>query len=498
MPRTIDADVCIIGAGIAGLFAALSLPDDTHVIVIEKGTLGEGSSPMAQGGMAAAIGPEDSWERHLADTIIAGEDLVDEAAAAIVCQQAPERLEDLIAYGCSFDQQPDGALHLAREGGQSVARSVHRTDTTGFEMVRALRLAAESRIQRFHGYALGFAMAGETCRGVWASGDGDPGATVLIRAGATLLATGGAGALFASTTNAPASTGDGIAMGARVGAILSDLEFVQFHPTALAVPEAPRPLLTEALRGAGATLVDARGNRFMVPIHPDAELAPRHIVAAQILASGGAFLDCRSIGAEALEREFPTVMTSCRSRGFDPVGDLLPVEPAAHYLIGGLATDLDARTSLPGLFAAGECAATGMHGANRLAGNSLAESVVFAARAAAAMTGARDEHGDAGDPAWADAPTVGAPVDPVLRAKIVETVTLGAGAIRDAGAANVALGRVRSLKERSIASPGAAAMVAAGELLIEAALRRQESRGVHVRSDFPATDPTLDGVHLSR
>lgn len=512
MPRTIDADVCIVGAGIAGLFAALSLPEDLHVVVIEKGTLGEGSSPMAQGGMAAAIGPDDDPARHLADTIRAGEGIVDEAAAAIVCEEAPARVQDLIEAGCRFDTHPDGSLHLAREGGQSIARSVHRADATGAEMVRALRLAAEPRIERFHGYALGFAMVDGTCHGVWAASEDPTGdarrkadeahihaETVLIRAPHTLLATGGAGALFASTTNAPASTGDGIAMAHRAGATLTDLEFVQFHPTALAVPEAPRPLLTEALRGAGALLVDTSGERFMVARHPDAELAPRHVVAAGIIAAGGAWLDCRPIGRAALEQEFPTVMSSCTARGFDPAVDLLPVEPAAHYLIGGIATDMDGRTSIPGLFAAGECAATGMHGANRMAGNSLAESVVFAARAARAMSEA-GEAAQAPDstatPSWHDAPRAGEEVEPALRAELVATVTLGAGAIRDASSSSAAGAQMATLRERAEGSPDAAAMALTGELLIGAALLREETRGVHVRADFGDRNPELDGVHF--
>jgi L-aspartate oxidase len=495
----VDADVCIVGAGIAGLFAALSLPEGTRIVVLDKGTLGEGSSPLAQGGLAAAMGPDDSPERHLADTIAAGAGLVDARAAEVLCREAPDRVADLVELGVRFDRNDDGTLHLAREGGQSVARSVHTADASGGEIVRALRIAAAPLVERVEAYAVRLHMADDECRGVWALGrDGE---WVLVRARATLLASGGAGALFASTTNPPASTGDALALAAAAGARLADLEFVQFHPTALAVEESPRPLLTEALRGAGALLVDERGERFMVGVHPDAELAPRHVVTAAILRAGRAFLDCRAIGAEELERHFPTVVASCRARGFDPVTDLLPVAPAAHYLIGGVSTDLDGRTSIPRLFAAGECAATGVHGANRMAGNSLSEAVVFGRRCAAAISSEPEPATEAG--AEPVPPQDDAGSGP-SRAELVDVVTAGAGPIRDAASAEAALARLDELTEASGDSQGAhtreafeaAAMVRAGRLLIRAALARAETRGVHVRSDFPDTDPRLDGVHL--
>ena len=491
MARTIDADVCIIGAGVAGLFAACRLPEGTRIVVLDKGSVGIGSSPLAQGGMAAAMGPNDSWQLHLADTIAAGDHLVDELAAETVCRAIPKRVEDLIALGCDFDRDADGSLHLAREGGQTEARSVHRADATGAEMVRALRPAAALKVERVEGYALRFAIVDGDCVGVWAH-IGDE--TALIRAPHTLLATGGAGALFASTTNNPASTGDGIALGAWAGARLSDLEFVQFHPTALAVEESPRPLLTEALRGAGATLVDAAGRRFMVDAHPLAELAPRHIVTAEILAAGEAYLDATGLGAELWEEEFPTVLASCRARGFDPLTTPLPVAPAAHYVIGGIATDLDGRTSIPHLYAAGECAATGMHGANRMAGNSLSESVVFAARAVRSIVD--DEKPHAGDPAWGDAPATSRGTRD-LRREIVEAVSLGAGPIRDWPSASKALERLDDLDDGR-GSQETKAMFVAGREMILAAAARRETRGVHVRSDYPNRDQSLDGIHFSR
>lgn len=496
MNQTVDADICIIGAGIAGLFTVWALPEGPWIVVVDKGTLGEGSSPLAQGGMAAAIADDDSPERHLADTIAAGAGLVDEDAARLVCSEAPDRVRDLVSLGCLFDSNPDGSPHLAREGGQSVARSVHTADATGAEMVRGLREATEGRFERLAGYALGFATVEDVCRGVWvATSEG----TVLVRAPHTVLATGGAGALFASTTNPPAATGDGIGLASRAGARLADLEFVQFHPTALAVSESPRPLLTEALRGAGAILVDADGARFMPARHPDAELAPRHVVTAGILEAGHAFLDCRSIPVEQLEEEFPTVVASCRSRGLDPASDLLPVAPAAHYMIGGIAVGADGQSSISGLYAAGECANTGMHGANRLAGNSLSESVVLAARVAETIAGDDDGETDnrAGDPEWEDAP-LAAPVDPALRTRIIEAVTLGAGPVREASSALRALELLEALAEQAEGAVEAQAMITAGDLLVRSALAREETRGVHVRSDFPDTDPSLDGVHFTR
>jgi L-aspartate oxidase len=375
---------------------------------------------------------------------------------------------------------------------------VHTADASGGEIVRALRIAAAPLVERVEGYAVRLEVSPDgRCLGVWALDAS--GAWMLVRAPSTLLASGGAGALFASTTNPPAATGDGLALASFAGARLADLEFVQFHPTALAVEESPRPLLTEALRGAGAHLVDSEGRRFMPDVHPGAELAPRHVVTAAILRTGAAFLDCRSIGAEELERHFPTVVASCRARGFDPVTDLLPVAPAAHYLIGGVATDLAGRTSIPSLYAAGECAATGVHGANRMAGNSLSEAVVFGRRAARAMAAGRLWEG--GDAEWGSPPDVGTGGLSVTRAAVVEIVTGGAGPIRSWGTGESAMDRLTVMAEEAAGAAGRggfelAAMVRAGELLVRSAIARRETRGVHVRSDHPDPDPTLDGVHL--
>lgn len=497
MARTLDTEICIVGAGIAGLFAVLTLPEGTDVVVLDKGYEGIGSSPLAQGGMAAAVGPGDSWQSHLDDTLQAGAGLVDRRSAEVVCREVPDRIRDLVDYGCGFDRNPDGSLNLAREGGQSVPRSVHRMDATGAEVVRALRAAADSRFRRAEARATSLALSDGRCTGVWAASDEE---LLLVRARATLLASGGAGALFAFTTNAPASTGDALALAHRAGARMIDLEFVQFHPTVLKVESSPMPLLTEALRGAGALLVDASGRRFMLGAHPDAELAPRHVVTAGIMRAGDAFLDARPVGHDRLESEFPTVTASCLEHGFDITREPVPVTPAAHYMIGGAGTRLDGSTSVPGLFAAGECATTGMHGANRLAGNSLAEAVVFARRAALAMTAYRPTAGS--DPEWETPPAGPAPIDERMRAEIVAAVSMGAGPVRDAASCAAGLTRLEGLTAEAQGRDGgdagseASAMLASGKLLVRGALAREESRGVHVRSDFPAPRLSYEGIHL--
>ena len=454
-------DLVIVGGGIAGLACALAAPDGTSIVVVDKGEAGAGSSPLAQGGIAAAVGPEDSPERHATDTIAAGAGICDEAVVRDVCAEGPGVVAWLESLGCRFDRAPDGSLDLAREGGQSVPRSVHATDATGGEIVRALRLAARGRAER-RALRVTALMTGAdgACRGVLT----DDGPVLGER---VLLATGGAGALWAATTNAAGATGDGIALGLAAGATLADLEFMQFHPTALDDGTSGRILLTEALRGAGATLVDARGERFVD------ELAPRDVVAKAIVEHGGAWLDCRSI--ERLEERFPTVVAGARARGFDPLVQTLPVSPAAHYFIGGVAVDAQARTSIPRLFAAGECVSSGMHGANRMAGNSLLESVVLGRRAA-------DGIGEDARPRPEDA----TPSDRLLTVPDPSTPRLmwdGCGPFRD----EIRLRGLVDALERLPDSLHRALCVA----IAEAALARRESRGVHQRTDFRVTDPDL-------
>ena len=453
-------DIVIVGGGIAGLACALSAPVGTSIVVVDKGEAGAGSSPLAQGGIAAAVGADDSPERHATDTIAAGDGLCDEAVVRDVCAEGPDVVAWLTALGCNFDHRGDGPLDLAREGGQSVARSVHTADATGVEIVRALRDAARGRADRLAVRATALLLDGDRCAGVLTD-DG----SLLGRI--TLLATGGAGALWAATTNAPGATGDGIALALAAGATLADLEFMQFHPTALDDGNPGRALLTEALRGDGATLVDEKGQRFVD------ELAPRHVVAKAILERGRVWLDCRMI--DELEDRFPTVVAGARARGFDPLTQTLPVSPAAHYFIGGVAVDAHARTSMPSLYAAGECASSGMHGANRMAGNSLLETVVLGRRAAAALDEAPREPGPAPEP-----PTrlLGSPDSSVPR-----LMWDGCGPFRD----EIRLRGLIDALERLPASLHHDLC----RLIATSALERRESRGVHQRTDFRVTDPEL-------
>ncbi|MPZ72846.1 MAG: FAD-dependent oxidoreductase [Nitriliruptorales bacterium] len=520
-------DVAIVGAGVAGLVAALDLLDlepALRIAVIDKGEMGSsGSTPLAQGGMAAAVGPDDSPEMHAEDTIRAGDGLCDERAVAVMAVEGPARVDDLIRRGARFDRTADGSLALAREGGQRVARNVRTADASGAEIFRALRVAASGRVTRLQGIACAIATAATgrergVVAGVWVVLDAVDGSPLgpaqtpglaLVRADAVLLATGGCGGLFAATTNRDGATADGIGLAAGIGAALVDLEFIQFHPTGLKVSEPGsfwRLLLTEALRGAGATLVDATGRRFMPERHPDGELAPRHIVTKGILdQDGGVWLDATALPKATLEQDFPTVAAGVRRHGFDLATEPVPVEPAQHYMIGGVATDLWARTSVPGMYAAGEVAATGVHGANRMAGNSLLQSCVFGHRAASAIRAQLRERAGAAREVG-DAPLLDGnhPADGLLRrASLRVAMSAGAGPIRTA-AGLLETDRVLDETAAAIGKNPAPTrdsielhhMVAAGRLFVRSAQLREESRGVHWRGDFPHHDPRWSGVRL--
>lgn len=451
-------DLIIVGGGIAGLCAALSVPENARIVVVDKGEAGAGSSPLAQGGLAAAVGPGDSPELHAKDSMLAGAGLCDENVVEDLCEAGPGAIEWLLAMGCVFDRDDDGEIHLAREGGQSVARSVHWRDATGQEIVRGLRAAVGGRnVERIKARASRLLIEDGRCVGVVADRE--------YRGRSTLLATGGAGALWSQTTNPAGATGDGIALGLMAGARLADLEFMQFHPTALDVGPAQRVLLTEALRGHGAILVDRRGKRFID------ELAPRHVVAKAILDQELAYLDCR--GLADLEAMFPTVVAGARAYGLDPVQDLLPVSPAAHYFIGGVAADTHGRTSIPGLFAAGECAATGMHGANRMAGNSLLEAVVVGRRVGGLTVN---------EPLPSPSATKAVPEEGLLPTDpaIPGIMWRGAGPIRDEQ-------RLRAAAEE-LAHLAASPHRALCQAIVRAARARAETRGVHIRADYPQPD----------
>ena len=382
-------DVVVVGSGIAGLTAALHASEAGHAVtVVTKGALGAGCTGLAQGGVAGIYGTGDSAAQHAADTMTAGAGLSEAAAVDVLVRSAGERIAELITRGVAFDRSPTGELLLGREAAHSHARIVHAGgDATGAEIARALVAAVRrSRITvREHAFLLDLIVQDGVVRGIRTL---TAGAESELSADAVILATGGAGHLYAHTTNPDGATGDGIAAALRAGAAVADLEFVQFHPTILA--EGPAFLVSEAVRGEGATLLDADGRRFVFDSQPDGELAPRDVVsraiARQAAVQGSAVrLDATMLGATTLARRFPTIDRVTRERGFDWAAQPIPVTPAAHYLMGGVVTDLDGRSTVPGLYAVGEVARTGVHGANRLASNSLLEGAVFGARAAAAL-----------------------------------------------------------------------------------------------------------------
>ncbi len=516
-------DVLVLGSGVAGLSAAVRLaapltgPDPgLRVGVLTKAELSQSATRWAQGGVAAALGgDEDSTDLHLADTLAAGAGLCDPEAVRVLVDEGPGRVHELIALGAVFDRQPGGALDLAREGGHSTARVVHAGGAaTGAEVERALvdatRASAAAVLEGW--FAVDLLTDGGRCAGVVALDAA--GRTVEVRARHTVLATGGAGQLFAVTTNPPEATGDGVAMALRAGVPVADIEFMQFHPTALHHPAMPRPLLSEALRGHGALLRDARGERFVD------ELAPRDVVsramAGRMQEQGADSLWLDATGLDDFGARFPTIAASLAAIGLDPAGDWLPIAPAAHYLSGGVLTDLWGATALPGLWAAGETACTGVHGANRLASNSLLEGMVFGARLsecilaggdAPTATGVlapvlRGETVAAGPPTHRAGPTDGAvpevaPPD-VAKARdlLQRTLTDGAGVVRSAGSlarAGQALAAVAAEvgsgppPDRATGELANLVTVAAG--LLQAADRREETRGAHARSDFPDPSP---------
>ena len=467
-------DLLVAGAGIAGLYAAVCAAErGARVALVTKGSLRLSNSFYAQGGVAAAVGPDDSTEEHLGDTLRAGRGLCDPAAVRVLVEDGPARMVHLEQLGVRFDRETDGTTALGREGGHGRRRILHAGGSaTGEAIAEALiaRVAAEPRITVLeHTAVLGLIADGDGCAGAWVLGHDELRA---VRSRMTLLATGGAGGLFLRTTNPPGALGDGIALAQRAGAAARDMEFVQFHPTALAVGERAF-LVSEAVRGEGARLVDDRGERFVD------ELAPRDVVARTIqdrLALGVAsYLDLSHLDPQAVRRRFPNLVAGVAAAGIDLTRDRVPVAPAAHYLMGGIETDLDGTSTLPGLYAAGECASSGVHGANRLASNSLLECFVFSRRAV--------ERGLDGDARTADAaappvPRALAPV-PELRTRMWE----GAGPVRDAAGLS---GLCDWLDELPETNP-----VTVARMIARSALRREESRGAHVRSDFPQESPEL-------
>src|SRR6266576_5229688 len=386
-----DTEFLIVGGGIAGLRAAIALAPAGRVAVLTKADPSESNTGYAQGGIAAAVGEDDSPDLHAADTIRAGDSLCDEAAMQVLVEQGPPYVQELVDWGTRFDREPDGTLARGREAAHSVRRVLHAGDATGREIARVLwTRVSEFKSVETANHALVTELLVEEGRCVGVRFYDQFGFPRDARAKATLLATGGAGQVFRHTTNPRVATGDGVALGFHAGARVADLEFVQFHPTALNVPGAPRFLISEALRGDGGRLINGRGQAFMTRYHPDGDLAPRDVVARSIIrememTGGSVFLSLSHLDADYVTRRFPTIADMCRQMRLDLARDPIPVGPAAHYVMGGVDTDQWGRTSIPGLLAAGEVACTGVHGANRLASNSLLEGLVFGARAAAAM-----------------------------------------------------------------------------------------------------------------
>jgi L-aspartate oxidase len=501
----IDTDVVVVGSGIAGLTVALRLREAGHrVLVVTKTTLDAGSTRWAQGGIAAAIGPGDTPDDHLTDTLEAGAGLCDEAAVRILVDEGPAAFDALVQRGADFDRDARGEIALTREGGHHRDRIAHAGgDATGAEVSRALieALRGDEGIA-FYEHALVLdvllddegAACGVTLHVI---GQGTRDGVGAVRARAVVLATGGMGQVFAQTTNPQVATGDGVALALRAGAEVADLEFVQFHPTVLWLgpgAKGQQPLVSEAVRGEGAFLVDDDGNRVMAGVHPMADLAPRDVVAKAImrrmLDSGRphVWLDGRHLGEDVWRHRFPTILDGCRSLGLDPVTELLPVAPAAHYASGGVVTDLDGATNVPGLFACGEVACTGVHGANRLASNSLLEGLVFAERIAARLAVDLPKPG----PARAVEPEQGL-LEADVRDQVAITMTEGASVLRSRESLGRTLMRLFELRLRSGQAPSVEAWEATNvhtvaTFLAAAARSREETRGSHWRQDFPDRD----------
>ena len=490
--QRIQTDFVVVGAGVAGLRAAIELASAGRVLVIAKDSLRESSSEYAQGGIAAALSDDDEVELHEQDTLVAGDGLCDPEAVRTLVEEAPAAIEQLIEWGTAFDRE-GAELVFAREGAHSRNRVLHaHGDSTGAEIVRTLRQHARTlegvAFQSFAAVTDFLLHDGEVA-GVWAF-DEMTHSTVLLEARAVLLATGGLGRVFENTTNPDVATGDGVACAFRGGAAISDIEFVQFHPTALYVEGAPRFLLSEALRGEGAYLRNASGERFMKRYHPLQELAPRDVVSRSIVmemrATGdaSAFLDMTHFAKGVLAEHFPRIYETCLNYGINLETMQAPVRPAAHYAMGGVKTDLNGLTTLARLYAAGEVACTGVHGANRLASNSLLEGIVFGARAGKAMRELAQVHSFNAVPEK--------PVFPTVSERDLRAIAWNScGVLRNGPELAAAHRRLQANFLGAQTSPGRASfelrnMHQVALLISQAALAREESRGGHYRTDFPA------------
>jgi L-aspartate oxidase len=497
-------DFLVVGAGIAGLRAAIDLATAGHVLVLAKREVTESNTQWAQGGIAAALSDEDEISLHLQDTLQAGDGLCNPEAARVLVEDAPTRIEELIRWGTEFDRKGT-KLTFGREGAHSRNRILHaHGDSTGREILRALYAKAKTlkhiSVVEFEFSTNLIVHDGRVCGIDLINGNGEPQA---IACSAVLFATGGLGQLYLNTTNPEVATGDGVAMAFRAGADVSDMEFIQFHPTALYLKNAPRFLLSEALRGEGAYLRNMEMHRFMAKYHPMGELAPRDVVARAIVhelevtraKDPVVYLDLTHLDADHVKSRFPRIYSTCMESNIDITTDLIPIRPAAHYAMGGVRSDLEGRSSLPGLYVAGEVAATGVHGANRLASNSLLEGLVFGARAGIRMREELRPHGKVANThrAASNGPVASA-AEQVIH-EIQELMWRDVGIVRTGASLKRAIQQLETIQPRvahptSRRSHEALNLLQNGLLVARSALAREESRGAHYRTDFPDHNDT--------
>ncbi|MFL5582388.1 MAG: L-aspartate oxidase [Gemmatimonadaceae bacterium] len=501
MPDRIRTRFLVVGSGVAGLHTAWRASEGGSVVVLTKRSLFDSATAYAQGGIAAALGAGDSPELHRKDTLAAGAALCDASAVQVLVEEGPARVRELATAGADFDLEPTGDFKLGREAAHSRNRIVHAGgDQTGAEVARTLiaRVKESDRVRVIErARVLALIVHRGKCIGVRASVAGK---AVEIVADATVLATGGCGQVYRYTTNPQVATGDGFAIAHRAGVRLADMEFVQFHPTALDTPENPLALVSEAVRGEGAILVNAKGTRFMPKRHELAELAPRDVVAREIFReqqrTGRVYLDARKLGRRFAER-FPGIFALCTARGVDPRTELIPVTPAAHYMMGGIVTDLCGRSSMPRLWAVGEVSRTGVHGANRLASNSLLEGLVFAERVARDLESAKELKSLPKPGEWGVVPLADRGAAQVAAEAIRTVMWEHASIDRSAKGLRQCLA---SLDEIEARLPRGATeeenMVLTARLIAESALLRKESRGGHYRSDFPTAKKAWKGKHI--
>ena len=509
----VRGDFLVIGSGIAGLRAAISLAETGDVVMLTKADPRESNTGYAQGGIAAAIGPDDSPDLHFSDTMAAGDGLCVPEAVKVLVTDGPRYVNELIAWGVAFDRDSAGAPALGREAAHSVRRVLHARDTPGREIGRVLwqKVQSHPRVRVFDdALAMSLVTRDGVCQGAeFVDRDGQLGQVEATR---TLIATGGAGQVFRETTNPAIATGDGIAMAFEAGARVADLEFIQFHPTALSVQGAPRFLLSEALRGEGAWLVNADGERFVHRYESAGDLASRDLVARAIVREverthAPVYLSMAHLDHDYVRRRFPAITEACRQAGLDLATDRIPVSPAAHYAMGGIETDPDGRTSIAGLFAAGEAACTGVHGANRLASNSLLEGLVFGARAAEAMMDPVRSGSCFAEPGGPMPPTSATAADRPAGQHVRDLMWRHAGLLRSRDTLSDLVTRLSSwwahVAEARASAPAdrdlrrLSSLVTVGLLIARAALRREESRGGHFRTDFPHRDDIHWQKHIA-